>query len=117
MSPLPNYCENTMTNEPTPLKPSATGAESPLDALDALEVEVDDEIETTGELHRLAAHHFAAAAKYQLLAATADEEGDRDANARHAHLAYRHQLTAVQYAEIAVMDNENLEGDNEIETH
>ena len=38
-----------------------------------------------------------------------DDEGDDEANARHAHLAYRHQLNAVQYAEIAVMDNESLE--------
>ncbi len=78
------------------------------DALD------DDEIETTGDVHRLAAHHFAAAAKFHLLAATAADEGDKGANARFAYLAYRQQLNAVQYAEIAVMDNESLEEDETI---
>jgi hypothetical protein len=69
----------------------------------------DDEFESIGDQHRMAAHHFSAAAKHHLAAAVADDEGDDEANARHAHLAYRHQLNAVQYAEIAVMDNESLE--------
>ena len=69
----------------------------------------DDEFESIGDHHRMAAHHFSAAAKHHLAAAVADDEGDDEANARHAHLAYRHQLNAVQYAEIAVMDNESLE--------
>ena len=34
--------------------------------------------------------------------------GDYEANARHGYLTYRHQLNAVQYAEITVMDNECL---------
>jgi hypothetical protein len=73
---------------------------------------LDDALDTVGDVHRLAAHHFAAAAKYHLLAATADDEGDDEANARHAHRAYRHQLNAVQYAEIAVMDNESLDDED-----
>ena len=69
----------------------------------------DDGFESIGDHHRMAAHHFSAAARHHLAAAVADDEGDDEANARHAHLAFRHQLNAVQYAEIAVMDNESLE--------
>ena len=39
----------------------------------------------------------------------ADDEGEEATAARHSHLAYRHQLNGVQYAEIAVMDNDSLE--------
>ena len=70
---------------------------------------LDEEFESIGDHHRMAAHHFTAAAKHHLLAAEADDDGDDQASARHAHLAYRHQLNGVQYAEIAVMDNESLE--------
>jgi hypothetical protein len=108
MSPLPQFRENTMRNEATPMNPNAADAEWPVDGV---EEDLDDELDTAAELHRLAAHHFAAAAKYHLLAATADDEGDNEANARYAHLAYRHQLNGTQYAEIAVMDNESLEED------
>ena len=69
----------------------------------------DEEVGSAGDHHRMAAHHFSAAAKHHLAAAAADDEGDDEANARHAHMAYRHQLNGVQYAEIAVMDNESLE--------
>lgn len=51
------------------------------------------------------------AAKHHLLAAEADDEGDNETNARHAYLAYRHQLNRVQYAEIAAMNNDNLKDD------
>jgi hypothetical protein len=57
----------------------------------------------------MSARHFSAAAKHHLLAANADDEGDNEAVASHAFRAYRHQLNGLQYAEIAVMDNENLE--------
>lgn len=105
------FCETTMTNEHTQQTRAETAAELPMEHLEA---ELDDELETTGYLHRMAAHHFAAAAKYHLIAATAADEGDEEANALHAYLAYRHQLNAVQYAEIAVMDNESLEEEDEI---
>ena len=90
-----------MTNENT----SASKA----GAFEATEEFFEEEIETIGDHHRMAAHHFAAAAKHHLAAATAEEEGDDEATVRHAHLAYRHQLNGVQYAEIAVMDSESLE--------
>lgn len=69
----------------------------------------EEEFADAGAHHRMAAQHFSAAAKHHLAAAAADDEGDQEANARHGYLAYRHQLNAVQYAEIAVMDNECLD--------
>jgi len=70
---------------------------------------LDEEFETIGDYHRMAAHHFEAAAKHHAAAALADDEGHDEAVARHAHLAYRHQLNAVQFAEIAAMENESLD--------
>ncbi|MDB5867799.1 MAG: hypothetical protein JWP96_131 [Polaromonas sp.] len=104
MSPLPYICEPSMTNENVSVNES-------------LEDFPEEEIGSTGDHHRMAAHHFSAAAKHHLAAAAADDEGDDEANARHAHMAYRHQLNGVQYAEIAVMDNDNLEDefDNGVE--
>ena len=78
-------------------------------AVESLPELIDEEFETIGDHHRMAAHHFAAAAKHHLAAAVADDEGDDETNAHQAYLAYRHQLNAVQYAEIAVMDSESLE--------
>jgi len=72
---------------------------------------LDDEFETAAEYHRMAALHFSAAAKHHLAAAAADDEGDGEGTARHAFQAFRHQLNAVQYAEIAVMDNDGLDDD------
>ncbi|MEI6601433.1 MAG: hypothetical protein WCN21_13210 [Comamonadaceae bacterium] len=69
----------------------------------------DEEYETSGDHHRMAAQHFSAAAKHHLLAARADDDGDEDSNARHAYLAYQHQLNAVQYAEIAALNTDSME--------
>lgn len=44
----------------------------------------DEDFETIGDYHRMAAHHFSAAAKHHLAAADADDEGHEEANARHA---------------------------------
>jgi hypothetical protein len=74
----------------------------------------DEDFETIGDYHRMAAHHFSAAAKHHLAAALADDEGDDTAIARHAHLAYRHQLNGVQCAEIAAMESDAL--DDEFDT-
>lgn len=101
MSPLPPTYESIMNADNT----SVTEAT----AVDADQDFLEEEIESIGDHHRMAAHHFAAAAKHHLAAAEADDNGDDETNARHAHLAYRHQLNGVQYAEIAVMDNETLE--------
>ena len=69
---------------------------------------LDDEVETIGDYHRMAARHFDAAAKHHVAAALADDEGHDEAVVRHAHLAYRHQLNGVQYAEIAALESESL---------
>ena len=80
-----------------------------------MDEDMDDEFETIGEHHRMAAHHFAAAARHHEAAAAAADDSNDGLNAHEAYLAYRHQLNAVQYAEIAVMDNESFEGDAEPE--
>jgi hypothetical protein len=74
-----------------------------------IEESFDEEFETAAEYHQMAARHFEAAARHHRLAATADEDGDAESTAKHAFQAFRHQLNAVQYAEIAVMDNSNLD--------
>ena len=75
---------------------------------------VDEYFETIGDYHRMAAHHFQAAAKHHLAAAAADDEGDEETNARHAFLAYRHQLNGVQCAEIAMMESDTLEDEFDV---
>lgn len=70
--------------------------------------EFTGEEDTIGDYHRLAAYHFDACAKHHHAAATADDDGDEETAARHAYLAYRHQLSGVQYAEIAAMESESL---------
>jgi len=102
MSPFPTICEQFMTNENAPVTESETGAE-------LTEENFEEEFETAGEYHRMAAMHFSAAAKHHLAAAVADDEGDNESTARHAFQAFRHQLNAVQYAEVAIMDNDGLE--------
>jgi len=69
----------------------------------------EEDFETIGDYHRMAAHHFTAAARHHLAAADADDAGDDEANARHALLAYRHQLNGVQCAEIAAMESDTLD--------
>lgn len=97
-----------MTNENTPLSELEPNA-------DLTAEHFEDEYETAAEYHRMAALHFSAAAKHHLAAAIADEEGDNESTASHAFKAFRHQLNAVQYAEIAVMDNDNLEDEEDYE--
>ena len=63
------------------------------------------------DLHRLAAHHLAAAARHQLVAAEADEADDVQGAGYQAYLAYGHQIQAVSYAEEAALRDE--EGDDE----
>ncbi len=90
-----------MTHADTTIDPSADIAE--------------EDFETLGDHHRMAAHHFAAAAKHHLLAAEADDDGDDEAAARQAYMAYRHQLNAVQFAEIATMDSESMDDEDAME--
>lgn len=96
-----------MSNASNPVNDNDSNDESPGEQTQ------EDQYETAGDHHRMAAHHFAMAAKHQLSAASADDDRDHEANVRHAYLAHRHQLNAVQYAEIAVMDN--VHHDDELE--
>jgi len=54
------------------------------------------------------------AAKEHELAADAYDAGDQTASELHSFKAYRHQLNAVQYSEIAVMEAFELNEINEI---
>lgn len=108
MSPLLTIFERTMTNENT--------SENQVNFdVEVTEEHVDEGFETAADYHRMAARHFAAAAKQHLSAATSDDEGDSERTARHAFQAFRHQLNAVQYAEIAVMENEDLDDEQDDE--
>jgi hypothetical protein len=73
------------------------------------EEDYEDLLETAGESHRMAAFHFKEASKHHELAASAFDSGDHTACDMHAFMAYRHQLNAVQYAEIAVMDIQGMD--------
>lgn len=79
-----------------------------------LDVDFAGEFDSPSENHRMAAHHFSEAAKEHQLAAEAYDEGDQTASEMHSFKAYRHQLNAVQYSEIAVMDAFELNEINEI---
>ena len=74
-----------------------------------------EEFETPGECHRSAAYHFLQASKQHTLAAEAWEKGDQNATDMHAFMAYRHQLNAVQYSEIAVMEAQGLDEQDDSE--
>jgi hypothetical protein len=79
-----------------------------------MDEEFEEDSESIGDYHRMAAHHFTVAAKHHMAAAEADDEGHDEAAARHAHMAYRHQLNAIQYAEIAAMESDNLEDEFDV---
>jgi hypothetical protein len=68
----------------------------------------DEEMETLADYHRMASLHYAQAAKHHSLAADADDHGHDESRNSHAFLAYRHQLVANQYAEIAVIESDDL---------
>jgi len=73
---------------------------------------LNDDYDNPSDSHRMAAFHFREAAKQQELAADAYDEGDIDKRDVHAFTAYRHQVNAVQFAEIAVM---LVQGSDEVE--
>ncbi len=77
-----------------------------------IDAEFTDDLDSPCESHRMAAYHFKQAYLQHELAASAYESGDQNATDMHAFIAYRHQLNAVQFAEIAVMD---VQGSDEIE--
>ena len=73
---------------------------------------VDDyqeEFETPGDMHRMAAYHLMQAAKQHELAAVAFENDDQITCDLHALRAYKHELNARQYSEMAMMDADDID--------
>jgi hypothetical protein len=77
--------------------------------------EYQDEIETPGELHRIAAHHFMQASKKHELAAEAFENDDQITCDLHSLRAYKHELNARQYSEMAMMDADDIDDIEDLE--
>lgn len=80
-----------------------------------MDTEFTDDLESPSESHRMAAYHFKQAYLQHELAASAFDGGDQNATDMHAFIAYRHQLNAVQFAEIAVMEVQGIDEIEEIE--
>jgi hypothetical protein len=79
--------------------------------------EDEDEYESLADYHRIAALHYSQAAKHHSLAADADDQGHEEARNSHVFLAYRHKLIANQYAEMAVIESDELTDDDSDEIH
>jgi hypothetical protein len=76
------------------------------------EVHEDEvEYESLADYHRIAALHYSQASKHHSLAAEADDQGHEEARDSHVFLAYRHKLVANQYAEMAVIESDELSDD------
>jgi hypothetical protein len=71
--------------------------------------EYQDEIETPGELHRMAAYHLMQASKQHELAAEAFENDDQVSCDLHSLRAYKHELNGRQYSEMAMMDIDDID--------
>ena len=69
------------------------------------------------EHHRKAAHHFTIAAHEHTKAAEADSHDDHVGAAPHAHLAYGHQIEGIRHAEIAAVDEEQADPEDEDHGH
>jgi hypothetical protein len=74
---------------------------------------LDDEFVSISQCHALAAQHFQEAAKQHGLAAEAYDAGNLYETHRRGYLAYRNQLLGTQYAEMAAIDEEDEEFDDE----
>ena len=82
------------------------------------EIHEDEEVfENLADYHRIAAMHYSQAAKHHTLAADADDHGHAQARDSHVFLAYRHKLVANQYAEMAVIESEELTDDDSDNVH
>ena len=77
--------------------------------------EYQDEIETPGELHRMAAYHLIQASKQHELAAEAFENDDQVSCDLHSLRAYKHELNARQYSEMAMMDIDDIDDIEDLE--
>ena len=70
---------------------------------------LDDEFVSISQCHALAAQYFLEAAKQHGLAAEAYDAGNLYETHRRGYLAYRNQLLATQYAEMAAIDEDDEE--------
>ena len=77
--------------------------------------EYQDEIETPGELHRMAAYHLMQASKQHELAAEAFENDDQITCDLHSLRAYKHELNGRQYSEMAMMDIDDIDDIEDLE--
>jgi hypothetical protein len=71
--------------------------------------EYQDVFETQGELHRMAAYHLMQAAKQHEIAADAFDKDDQITCDLHALRAYKHELNARQYSEMAMMNSNDID--------
>ena len=76
--------------------------------------EYQEEFETPGELHRMAAYHLMQASRQHELAAVAFENDDQITCDLHSLRAYKHELNGRQYSEMAMMDADDID---DIEDH
>jgi len=71
--------------------------------------EYQEEFETPGELHRMAAYHLMQASRQHELAAEAFENDDQITCDLHSLRAYKHELNGRQYSEMAMMDADDID--------
>ena len=77
--------------------------------------EYQEEFETPGELHRMAAYHLMQASKQHELAAEAFENDDQVSCDLHSLRAYKHELNGRQYSEMAMMDIDDIDDIEDLE--
>jgi len=78
--------------------------------------EYQEEFETPGELHRMAAYHLMQASRQHELAAQAFENDDQITCDLHSLRAYKHELNGRQYSEMAMMDADDIDDVEDVET-
>jgi hypothetical protein len=71
--------------------------------------EYQEEFETPGELHRMAAYHLMQASRQHELAAQAFENDDQITCDLHSLRAYKHELNGRQYSEMAMIDADDID--------
>jgi len=77
--------------------------------------EYQEEFETPGELHRMAAYHLMQASRQHELAAQAFENDDQITCDLHSLRAYKHELNGRQYSEMAMMDADDIDDVEDVE--
>jgi hypothetical protein len=77
--------------------------------------EYQEEFETPGELHRMAAYHLMQASRQHELAAQAFENDDQITCDLHSLRAYKHELNGRQYSEMAMMDIDDIDDIEDLE--